>query len=419
MKQGNREKESGLMRIPFPQLVRAGKAVIFLLLIAAVIVLVGTNFYAPLSGAPHVRALWLILPASAVLLVENAVKFWGLKSFSQRIACYVIDTVVLLVLTYATGGSLTSVLFIIILSEFYLSQEKLSGNIAMGASCMGLFLIMLIVTNFLRDEEVNIGSLVSNALSDLVIFVLHFLIINFTLQVYRKNMEIAEKVEKLNESNALLRAANEELKSVAVIEERQRVAREIHDTAGHSITTVIMQTEAAKLAIERDPQDARRKIIAANLQARHALEELRESVHLLSGASAQRTLREQLLEVIAETTDGTDIVIRYEIDDVRPSVSRERLITSALKEGLSNGLRHGGATAFWFELHREGEKLEFLLSDNGTGAAGGLREGFGLRGLRERVEQFGGSMQIESQPDEGFEIHITLPIGSTEEGETS
>ena len=74
------------------------------------------------------------------------------------------------------------------------------------------------------------------------------------------------------------------------------------------------------------------------------------------------------------------------------------------------GLRHGGATAFWFELKQTGKKLEFLLSDNGSGVEiNKLKEGFGLTGMSSRAESLGGDVWFVSEPDEGFEIHLTLP----------
>ena len=260
--------------------------------------------------------------------------------------------------------------------------------------------------------------LISNAFEDLIIFVLHFLIMNFLLLIYRKNEEIAKRVKELDESNQKLEESNqklaeamEKLKEVTALEERQRIAKDIHDTAGHSITTVIMQTEAAKLALERDPAGAKRSIVAANLQAKHALEELRESVHLLSGSRTQMTLKDMLLGIIHESTDGTGIAVRCDIDDVALCDAKCRFLCNTLKEGISNGLRHGKATAFYFEL-KQGEKdVSFLLSDNGTGMdISALKEGFGLKGMHSRAASLGGTVWFETEIDEGFEIHLRLPL---------
>ena len=401
--------------LPFERMAAIGKVLIFLALVLAEIILAVDCRDAKVEGIP---ALLVILPVSAALAAENAVKLFALRSFKRRIVCYVTDILLLLVLTYFSGGRLISTLFVVILSEFYLSQEKLSGNIAMGVCSAVLYLAMLAVSQMLRDEPVALDVLISNAFEDLIIFVLHFLIMNFLLLIYRKNEEIAKRVKELDESNQKLGESNqklaeamEKLKEVTALEERQRIAKDIHDTAGHSITTVIMQTEAAKLALERDPAGAKRSIVAANLQAKHALEELRESVHLLSGSRTQMTLKDMLLGIIHESTDGTGIAVRCDIDDVSLCDAKCRFLCNTLKEGFSNGLRHGKATAFYFEL-KQGEKdVSFLLSDNGTGMdISALKEGFGLKGMHSRAASLGGTVWFETEIDEGFEIHLRLPL---------
>ena len=246
-------------------LIPAGKALIFAVLIVVEVVVFASNFDTMIS-----YGVWITLAAEIALAVENAVKIWGLRSFKHKIVCYVLDTLLLLVITYFTDGALISTMYVVILTEFYLSQKKLSGSIAMGACSIVLFLATFAISSAFRSGELNIWASVSSAFNDLIVLILHFLIVNFTLQVYRKNLEIAQAIEelnesnqKLNESNEKLRAANLELQTVTLLEERQRIAKEIHDTAGHSITTVIMQTEAARLVLDSDPEDAKRKLAAA------------------------------------------------------------------------------------------------------------------------------------------------------------
>ena len=116
------------------------------------------------------------------------------------------------------------------------------------------------------------------------------------------------------------------------------------------------------------------------------------------------------MNIIHESTDGTGIVIRADIDDITLCSAKHRFLCNTLKEGISNGLRHGNATAFYFELKKKGDRIAFLLSDNGSGVDGAkLKKGFGLRGMTARVEALGGEVSFESEPDEGFEIHISLP----------
>ena len=162
--------------------------------------------------------------------------------------------------------------------------------------------------------------------------------------------------------------------------------------------------------IESNPAEAKGKIVAANLQARHALEELRDSVHLLSGVKENQTLKIALENIIHESTDGTGITIRSNIEEMDVSQAKFRFLCNTLKEGVSNGLRHGNATAFWFECRKQDNKIYFLLSDNGTGVkAETLQVGFGLSSMRERALSLGGALMFSSEKGEGFELTLTLP----------
>lgn len=393
--------------------IKFGDIIAYCLLLFVEILITVNNWKAVhFAGIP---SWYAVLPTVIFLAAENAVKIWALHTFQSRIACYVLDTLALLVLTIFTDGTLISTLYMVILSEFYLSQKNLAGNVAMAATSIGLFLIAFAVSHSLKGEAVSVAVLVSSAFNDIILLTLHFFIFNLTIQTIRKNREITRALEELNETNEKLRVAYRELQEVTALEERQRIAKDIHDTAGHSITTVIMQTEAAKLIIDSDPASAKRKIAAANLQAKNALEELRESVHLLSGTKELLSLKEMLLGIIHDSTDGTDIVVRYDIDDVRLCDAKRRFVCNSLKEGISNGLRHGGATAFWFELKAENGRVNFLLSDNGAGMdISALKEGFGLTGMHARAESLGGNVWFDTESGEGFEIHITLPMDGEE-----
>ncbi len=380
-------------------------------LIVAEAFLLADNWNAP-SGFPF--PLWyIVLPVVLLITGENAAKLFAVDDFNKRIAFYVLDSLALPVLAVFTDGNLISTLYVIVLTEFYLGAPRLSDSIAMAGSSIVLFFATSALSEFVRTGEFgDLLTLWTQMVGDLIFIIIHFLVINFAIVFYRKNGELTQKNQELADSNEKLTAAYRELQEMTALEERQRIAKEIHDTAGHSITTVIMQTEAAKLVIDSDPEDAKRKISAANLQAKHALEELRESVHLFSGMQTGQTLKEMLVSIIHDSTDGTGINIRYDIDDVHLWDAQQRFLCNSLKEGISNGLRHGGATAFYFELKEEGNSVKFLLSDNGKGLdAANLKEGFGLSGMHKRAESLGGRVWFETEPDEGFEIHMTLPRG--------
>jgi signal transduction histidine kinase len=260
-------------------------------------------------------------------------------------------------------------------------------------------------------EELSIFEIISQSFGALVWITVHFFTVRFALEFYRQYFKLSETLKELDESKKQLQKAYDELEMITALTERQRIAKEIHDTAGHSITTVIMQTEAAKLVIDTDAEAAKKNIVAANLQAKHALEERRESVHVLSGVSEREPLKSALQRIIGETVDGTGIRIRSEIDDVTVDDEKYRFVCNTFKEGLSNGIRHGKATAFWMELKKGDSELTFLLSDNGNGVpVDALNKGFGLSGMEREAARLGGDVTFVSERDEGFEIHLRLPL---------
>lgn len=352
---------------------------------------------------------WVVLAVACVLVLENIVKMFVLKKFSHKIACYVIDFIGLLALTLLTRTSLVSTLCMVILSEFYLSTRSFGANVAMAAVWEVFYVAIRVTTSIVWEQEISNETITGTA-NDMLIIVIHFVIMTLALKLYENNFELEEIVEQLDKSNENLQAAYEKLAETTAIRERQKIAKDIHDTAGHSITTVIMQTEAARLIIDKDPAEAKKRIAAANLQAKNALEELRTSVHLLSGRMSGHTLKELLERIVSDTSNGTDIAIRADIQDVNVDEEKAVLLCNSLKEGLSNGMRHGDATAFFFELKQDDYAVSFLLSDNGKGAdTSRMEEGFGLTGMRSRVEALGGIVRFASQRGEGFEIEITLP----------
>ena len=147
--------------------------------------------------------------------------------------------------------------------------------------------------------------------------------------------------------------------------------------------------------------------MAANLMAVNALEQMRASVHLLGDSPETLDLAEELGKIVRDTSEGSNVVIRAEID---PEVSKldyrlSLLFRSALKEGLNNGIRHGKANAFLFRMKKTGAGADFFLSDNGEGAEN-FQPGFGLSGIVTQFGAYGYGAEFFTEKGEGFEMHI-------------
>ena len=380
---------------------------IALLVVEAFIVLVLLDGF---SWKEDLLTLIFVLALEGVLTASQSFKlFFGKRRV--RVLFYILDAVCACGFSFLGDGSYTIVLYMLILTEFYIVADKAKLSFLVLCLCVPIYLGGLVVNSLVMTSiSTELLPLLTQGISSFVYLLLHFVVMQVALSFYRQYVKLDKALRELDESKQKLEKAYGALKEVTVLEERQRIAKDIHDTAGHSLTTVIMQTESAKRILEKNPEEAKQKIVAANLQAKHALEELRNSVHLLSGMQEKTTLETALREIIHESTDGTGITIRYHIQNAEVSPAKFRFLCNTLKEGISNGLRHGGATAFWFECREENGKILFLLSDNGKGAdVQTLQCGFGLTSMQERVRALGGETFLHSEIDDGFEIKILLP----------
>ncbi len=353
----------------------------------------------------------VFLTVIGILTLSTALHMFAVKG-KKRIVFYIVDMLAACAfLFFDNGGRAYSlVIYMLILTQFYF--ETTGPKYSVYLLVVSIFVYVLAyggkIYLTMGAAEWNIFRVLNLCLGFIVGLIAHYVATQIALAFYRQYLKLHAALKELSESKKELERAYAVVEEVTILEERQRIAKEIHDTAGHSITTVIMQTEGAKRIIDGNPQEAKSKIIAANLQARNALEQLRNGVHLLSGTTESVALRDELMRVIHDSTDGTGIVIRSSIEDVEVSPARQRFLCNALKEGISNGLRHGGATAFWFEMKTEEGRISFLLSDNGRGGEKELRLGFGLTTMKERAESLGGEVSFYHDPEEGFEICITM-----------
>lgn len=394
-----------------------GKWLIFILLLLVELLILLQHFDGFTQNGGW-RNLIGLVGIVATLSVCMAIQLFALKKLRQKIVCYVIDMIAACGFLFFTSGVYPLLLYMLILTQFYFEAKRTQHSVLILLVSILLYVAAYGVQLSVQHgvETWTLLQLLRLSFGFILAVTAHFLGVQIALAFYRQYLKLDRALRELNESQKELEKAYAVVAEVSVLEERQRIAKDIHDTAGHSLTTVIMQTETAKRIIDDNPEEAKNKLIAANLQAKHALEELRDGVHLLSGSLETVSLKEALLGIIHESTDGTGIKIRSEIADVEVLPAKYRFLCNTLKEGISNGLRHGGATAFWFELKEEEGKICFLLSDNGRGVEGnGWSLGFGLTTMQERASALGGKVEFLTDIEEGFEMHLTLPCDKKED----
>jgi len=227
------------------------------------------------------------------------------------------------------------------------------------------------------------------------------------IQDLRDNLE--EQVEQ--RSRSLERAMLETsaaLAEASVYEERNRIAQEIHDIVGHTLTSTVIQIEAGKRLMRKNTDEATERLKEAQDLVRHGLNEIRGSVHMLK-EDKYADLGGLLTQLIRDTERNTGVAIRSTMDEMADLPgSHKKMLYHALQEGLTNGIRHGASPEFRFSLNIDAGITRFRLQDYGKGASG-ISPGFGLRAMKDRAEQLGGSLTIEARLHEGCLLCIDLP----------
>ncbi|WP_426450813.1 response regulator [Paenibacillus sp. S-38] len=227
-------------------------------------------------------------------------------------------------------------------------------------------------------------------------------------QVEERTIELEETKRRLQES---MRETAEAVAELSVAEERGRAAREIHDIVGHTLTTTVVQIEAAKRLIAKNDEKGFQKLDVSQELVRKSMNEIRHSVHMLSASTADYDLTAALHQLLHDTQDTSGIEVEHRISAMPPlSALQKKVIYHALQEGLTNGMRHGDGRRFRFRLTQEERELHFLLTNDGRPYDEGAPMGYGLTAMKERVQQLGGSMYLSAGDLDGCRLTIVLPV---------
>ena len=203
----------------------------------------------------------------------------------------------------------------------------------------------------------------------------------------------------------------------AVLTERTRVARELHDTVEQGLAGITLQLEAVAGSLQSAPDAARQLLDVARQMLRYSLEETRRSVmDLRSQALESRDLEGALTSLARQMTIGTRVEADVRVTGVpqRLDAAQEHHLLRIGLEALTNALKHGDATRIDIELRFGPDATELIVSDNGRGLGHGQRVApgahFGLQGVRERVDKLGGLLVIDSPPGVGTRLAVMVPI---------
>jgi two-component system, NarL family, sensor histidine kinase DesK len=219
------------------------------------------------------------------------------------------------------------------------------------------------------------------------------------LGVVGSNIHFAEKVR----ADVKLRMAHDEIEHLAKVAERERIARDLHDVLGHTLSLIIVKSTLAGKLVEKYPEKAKHEIADIEKVSREAMAEIRGT---LRGYSTYKLTEE--LQRARAALGSAGIALKAETAEVSLSPAQESVLALITREAVTNVVRHAHARNCWLKLASYNGDCVLEIQDDGRG---GLQtEGNGLRGMRERIEALGGT--VERDTTAGTRLHFEFPLST-------
>lgn len=255
---------------------------------------------------------------------------------------------------------------------------------------------------------------------NIIVFIIYCV---YVIQEQRGTIdEVNLLYSRLSKANEDLQNANEQLKEYATMtekigetKERNRLAREIHDTLGHTLTGISAGVDACIAMVEKSPEKTKDQLEIIAKVTRQGLLDIRRSVNELRPDALDRlSLEYAITKLITDmnSVSGTRVFFENKVLPLKFDEDEENAIYRVIQESITNSIRHGHATKVWVTIQREDAKILLTIKDDGIGCKD-LNKGFGTRHISERIDMLNGTVTFDGS--DGFTVFAKIPIRWGEE----
>jgi two-component system, NarL family, sensor histidine kinase DesK len=352
--------------------------------------------------SPYIWTILCILPFYFIFQTASPIKiivgiiltilffiFYRIAFFSKGWPVYLWTFILI-------GISITSTsLFSYVYFAFFLSY--FIGNIKDRVTFLTLYFIHLISTSAsINFSIVQMDELFLKQLPFVIIIWISVILLPFNIHNKKEMGQLEEKLED----------ANKRISELVKLEERQRIARDLHDTLGQKLSLIGLKSDLARRLITKDPDKARNELKDVQQTARTALSEVRKMVSSMRGIRLKDEIVrvKQILMAAEITFEGNqDISIK------NVPLLTENILSMCLKEAVNNVVKHSGATSCSISFVQSWKEMVMTIHDNGVFKSEGDKDtrGSGLLGMKERLEFINGSLELQTK--EGTTLVIRVP----------
>ncbi len=350
--------------------------------------------------------------------------FWSEISNKWNVATLLIDMLVCSAVIYRLDFNYNGLLLLVFASVIaYVKDGKLkllfvavaiAGYLVADYELLSIYMPLYNISDYIQYYSFNMQQYlfsVYNVLLSLniIVFIVYC--------VYMINMQRGT-IEEVNHLYHELQTANEQLQEYANVtermaqtRERNRLAREIHDTLGHTLTGIATGLDACLALIDVSPDETKRQLLLLSKVSREGIRDVRRSVSELRPDSLERlSLEVAIRKMVTDMSQVSDVRIHFETEEkhLKFDEDEENAIYRVIQEGITNAVRHGKAKEIWITLKRLDGEMLLTIRDNGVGCKE-MKSGFGTKHMKERIEMLRGTVAFDGQ-HQGFTVTAHIPI---------
>jgi signal transduction histidine kinase len=334
--------------------------------------------------------------------------------FQKRLYVALNLTVALLLYGVGFASAGIDLLLYIVLAKSGLLLSRRDATVTAilsGVACVSIIAVRM--PDYLEFARVHISQYIAS-LNDTSPEVLETIVNNTFLCIAVNTFVVLFACSMADEQKNRQKAERlaQEVESLAASLERNRIAREIHDVLGHSLTTLNVQLELAQRLYLRNPEQGITSLNIAKQLASGCLTDVQQSVH--GWRKQDFDLTKAVHQLVEQVQHNSKISVHLDIDLPSIPLQTSHQIYCIFQEGFTNIQKHANTETVYLKGKKTSDTIFLKLTDKGCGFnPQAAHQGFGLRGMEERVQIMGGSLSIDSAPGQGTQIQVVIPCDST------